>query len=626
MAAFSWASVGAVSPARAGAGWSVAPQTGHGRPGFQPGRQDARLLVQKSPVEGLVASGQPVGLGGRRSVGPLRRAQGRLPAAVVRQGRLQLRQLLPPPPGRLLPVAQPLFLGRQLRQGGNGLPAGLDGRGRRLPPIPEGLRLRLRLGQLRLCICRLPAGCLPAGQALGQGVQVVPPGLRLGLRLHQGPLGAAGVRQGGPFLVPCRLVGLQRRPLLQEPVPLAFQLRFLLNPVRFLRRQLLQLAVAGQDSRQGSRLPLQLPALGQLTPRLIPARRPGRLGLALGRRLPAQPVQPLPLLGLLPGRAHLDGRVLQLPACLGQGLPEGRLPGRILPEPALRRLQLLRQEPLGQDLPLGRLEAGRVLLQAGPGRGAPLLEAHSLLLEPVLQPLIAAGVEQLPEDGLALLRLCQEQLQEVPLGNHRHLAELLPGQPQQRLDGLVHRPDLGHHPAVRANQRRLGLLDGGAAAPAGGPLILRRALDRIRPPAVGKRQLHRRLRSGVGVLGAEHRRLPVLAAGLAVEGEDDGVENRRLPRPGVAGNQVEAPLPQPRQVHLGGAGVGPEGRHGQLQRSHGVSPQISAISVSASCRCCAPMGRPLAWVKKSSSSSSGDRRSASPASSKTPAARVRRLS
>ena len=98
-----------------------------------------------------------------------------------------------------------------------------------------------------------------------------------------------------------------------------------------------------------------------------------------------------------------------------------------------------------------------------------------------------------------------------------------------------------------------------------GPLVFRISPDGIFLPPADKFQLHKGGRLGVGVFGPEEIRLAsITAAGLAVEGEADGVKNGGLTGTGVAGDEVQALGPQGIHVQNARPGIGTEGRDGQL--------------------------------------------------------------
>ena len=180
----------------------------------------------------------------------------------------------------------------------------------------------------------------------------------------------------------------------------------------------------------------------------------------------------------------------------------------VLPDQPVRQFLHLRH---GKPSCSGLLKKGRkrILLLTGeipdillysvifPRAGIPQLSR--LLLQFFLQDLVAARLEQLPEDSLALLGIRQQKLQEVPLGNHGDLGKLVSIHPEDFPDGRVYLPYLRNQAAVGQGKLRVRFLEDYAAAPLRRALILRVPADRVTPVPVCKGQLHkgRRVRSRV---------------------------------------------------------------------------------------------------------------------------------
>ena len=449
-------------------------------------------------------------------------------------------------------------------------------------PVPHG-NIVLRGG---LGFGDGPLVALPAPPGLPHPLQPLPGGLPAGLRPGQP---GAGVRQGGQLggeLLPPGGEGLPGAvPLL--PVPL-----FLRQPGPALGQGgggLVQLAVPGQPlpvHRQpvGQGLPGRGSGLGGgaggvggglFLPGLFQRHLCGHKLLPGGLPLLCRPIAALRLpqggFGggkglLLPGKALPAGG--QHPVVEGQHLGGGQLPGGG------------KGDLPGVKAPLRHRKARRRLADGGREGPALLLEGALLLGQPVLQPGEPLGVEQLAEDLLALVGGGQQHPEEVPLGDHRDLAELLPGEPQQLGDpgGDLGGPGEGALDPL-AGEGGPGRLPGEASAPAGGPVVGGAPADGIAPPGAEELHLHKGRGLRGGVLAAEHRRLPADAAGLPVEGEGDGVKEGGLAGAGVPGDEVEPVLPEllHRQGHL--PGVGAKGGEGQFQRAHcSSSSQISRIS------------------------------------------------
>ena len=208
-------------------------------------------------------------------------------------------------------------------------------------------------------------------------------------------------------------------------------------------------------------------------------------------------------------------------------------------------------------------------------------EAGVLLLQRVLQFLVALGAEQFAEDLAPLLGRGVEQAGELPLRDHGDLAELVVVQPDEGGDGGgdILRPGHGR-PSVRVGEDGVRLFGGRALAPRFGAEVVRVAADGVPLAAHLKFQLDKGGGAGVSVLAAQHGAVPHTAAGMVVQGIGDGIEKGGLARAGVAGDEIQAAFAQALQFQRDGAGVWPEGRKGQLQGSHASS---SFQSVSMSC-------------------------------------------
>ena len=157
-------------------------------------------------------------------------------------------------------------------------------------------------------------------------------------------------------------------------------------------------------------------------------------------------------------------------------------------------------------------------------------------------------------------------------------------------DDLVDLPGnltaLGDEASVRQPELGVRLLHHAARAPFGRPLILGVPVDGIGFAAVREGQFHKGWGVRLGVLGAEHGRVPVAAAGLPVEGVCNGVEQGGFTGSRVAGDQVKSLSAQLFQVYRHLTGVWPKGGQGQLQRSHAISSsKMESIRACEKRRC-----------------------------------------
>ena len=189
----------------------------------------------------------------------------------------------------------------------------------------------------------------------------------------------------------------------------------------------------------------------------------------------------------------------------------------------------------GEHIVLPDHDTRAVLPDAGFGLFILLAEAPGLVLEPHLKGIEVFRVEELLEDLFPLVGGGLEELSEVPLGQHGDLTELAAVHAQDLRDGLVDLPRPGDEAAVGVSQLRVGLLLGKALAAGLAAGVLGIAPDGVAPARVVEDELDLGGCLGRGILGAEHTRVAVVAAGFAEEGEGDGVKDRGLARAGVSG-------------------------------------------------------------------------------------------
>ena len=360
--------------------------------------------------------------------------------------------------------------------------------------------------------------------------------------LGPGPGGALGPHQGPDALGPLRgpqslgVLGVLVGPLLQAP-PLLHQGPTPFQTVVDLARPLVV-------------LPGPLQGVGGLE----------RQGLAALQGL----------LGLLAGpgsgaaeRLQVGDGVLQGGHELGVQAP-GPLAVHLL---ALRPLVGQARVP-DQDAHLGaQIRRGLVHL---PGLGPGGLD------EAVLDGVVYPGAKHVPEQALALGGLGPQEAGELPLRQDHRLGELLPAQAHHAGDLRVGLPHPGHrlvqrlpaHPG-QVPQPDRGVLGGGALTAPLGPLVGGGAAHPVHPRAGGEHQL-----DGSGILRPGQGGADALPGGvrrvrhLPVQGEDDGVDNRGLARPGGPGEQEPARGAHGVEVNALLAGIGADAGHGQVVDPH----------------------------------------------------------
>ena len=137
-------------------------------------------------------------------------------------------------------------------------------------------------------------------------------------------------------------------------------------------------------------------------------------------------------------------------------------------------------------------------------------------------------------------------------------------QPQNVPDGVVDLLEPGDGRSGGRQQGGLGALLGGSRAVELGPLILGHPAHGVALAPAFKFQLHKGGCFRRGIFGAEHAGAALAAAGLAVQGEGDGVEQGGFSRPGVAGDEVQSAFPQLVQGQRHLPGVGAEGTEGKI--------------------------------------------------------------
>ena len=93
------------------------------------------------------------------------------------------------------------------------------------------------------------------------------------------------------------------------------------------------------------------------------------------------------------------------------------------------------------------------------------------------------------------------------------------------------------------------------------------ALHLVFLAALSKAELHHGIEGLGHTVTMEHFGAAVSAAGHAVESEHDGIEDGGLARAGVAGHKIESMGQFIKRQHRR-SGIGAEGGHFQIQRSH----------------------------------------------------------
>ena len=260
------------------------------------------------------------------------------------------------------------------------------------------------------------------------------------------------------------------------------------------------------------------------------------------------------------------------------------------------RFALLRAGRGQLQPPQFQQHAGVGVLGGAGGRGGALARG-------VAQAAVRPGVKHLPQDGRAVGAGGVEQAGKVVLRDQRDLRELFGVDAQQRRDGGGHGLRAADRLLRFAHKRRAGRGQRGGVglfAAAARAQLLRRALDRIHAPAVGKGQRNKGLVAHVGKVAAQHGGQAVGAGRLAVQRKGDRVKQRGLARAGVAADQKQPAFAKGGQVQFGARGIGAERAQRQVQRFHSPTSFCSACSAVCSS---AVIARPCICSKKPPNSS-----------------------
>ena len=214
----------------------------------------------------------------------------------------------------------------------------------------------------------------------------------------------------------------------------------------------------------------------------------------------------------------------------------------------------------------------------------------------LLQIGVKRGVEQLLEQLFAVIGLGVEDLQKIALSDHHRLGELILTQADQFLRFGLHlvrpRPAFA---GVQFRQLSGGLLFHQIVPPAALAQVGRIPFQAIGVLTVLKYQLHIGIRVPGGIVrpkGFGRAAFPAPGT-LAVKSEADSVENGGLARARVAGDEKNAIFAKLGKVDRCRFRVGAEGRKGQFQRLHRISPSSSFRRLRRISICRGPGGQSL---------------------------------
>ena len=187
---------------------------------------------------------------------------------------------------------------------------------------------------------------------------------------------------------------------------------------------------------------------------------------------------------------------------------------------------------------------------------------------------IQTGSEQFAKNLFLLIGLGAQQFHELALRNHRHLHELALGQADDLRNFRICLPCVSSvFRAVRQGQRDSFVFLFYAMSPPQRADVSGYPANRVRPFRFGKAEFHKRCHRIAHKLTLQLGAAFAVAfrAGLAIQGKNDRVENRRFTRTGVAGDQKQV-LIRHSKIDLGLFAVRAERLHSQLQWPHFTPP------------------------------------------------------
>ena len=194
------------------------------------------------------------------------------------------------------------------------------------------------------------------------------------------------------------------------------------------------------------------------------------------------------------------------------------------------------------------------------------LQLARLFVQPFFQPAEPFRAEQGFQDFAAFVRLEHQEPEELALGQDHELAELVRLEAQECLHDLRRGSRrAGQHlfpsavlhfdqAACRLDRRR-------ALAAFLRRFLFRRTGHAVRAPPALKGQGDFGPARGIRIVAAQALSLAQIAARLAVQGEGDGIEDRRFAASRRPGDQKELVSAQSREINGFRACIRPEGRH-----------------------------------------------------------------
>ena len=158
-----------------------------------------------------------------------------------------------------------------------------------------------------------------------------------------------------------------------------------------------------------------------------------------------------------------------------------------------------------------------------------------------MEPFVVTRLKQRAKNLLPILRICRKQLEEVALGYHGNLEELLALNAKDLFLDVARHIVVPHNGlSAWPNEFRTWLLLGSSHALQFWALVRGVSAHCVRLSPMQKRQRDFRRSGFVCVLRAKHGAIAVLATCLPKEGEGYGIENGGFARSRIARNQVQS--------------------------------------------------------------------------------------
>ena len=148
-----------------------------------------------------------------------------------------------------------------------------------------------------------------------------------------------------------------------------------------------------------------------------------------------------------------------------------------------------------------------------------------------LELLIGLRVENFPKNLASFLGFRQQELEKLPLGNHRHPIKLRPVQPNQRLHRLCNLPRPCHRRvSIGEQELSICLFHHQFISPFRGPEIFWIAANGVLLFSALKGQFHKSWYCTLRVAASEHNRFSMCPAGFSIQRKGNAIKQCSLSR------------------------------------------------------------------------------------------------